>query len=122
MVDNSTDFEMKVRRVIELICKRMNTVGIEIDERLKAQSKKRKFLVVKAPDVEVFPKFQDFEVEHHYLLPGSEDTQCRIRKRGQKGNCKVVRFPYSISSCHFMTSYWSDSHILNVLMSLHDIM
>ena len=85
VVDNSTDFDQKILRVIKLVCKRVNRVGVEIDERLKAQSKKRKFLVVKVPPVEVFPTCQDFEVEHHYLLTNSQQVQCRIRKRGQNG-------------------------------------
>ena len=85
VVDNSTDFESKILRVIKLVCKRINRVGVEIDERLQAQSKKRKFLVVNVPSIERFPSYQDFEVEHHYLLSHTKHAQCRIRKRGQKG-------------------------------------
>ena len=85
VVDNSTDFESKILRVIKLVCKRINRVGVEIDERLQAQSKKRKFLVVNMPSIERFPSYQDFEVEHHYLLSHNKQAQCRIRKRGQKG-------------------------------------
>ena len=96
VVDNSTDFENKILRVIKLVCKRINRVGAEIDERLKAQSKKRKFLVIKVPSIERFPSYQDFEVEHHYLLSNNEHTQCRIRKRGQKG--KLSACPYRDAS------------------------
>ena len=85
IVDNSTDFESKILWVIELVCRRINRVGIETINRLKSLSRKRKFLVVKVPAIEVFPKYQDFEVEYHYLLSESEHTQCRIRRRGQKG-------------------------------------
>ena len=85
MVDNSTDFEKKILRVIRLISQRIDRVGVEISDRLKAQSKKRKFLVVKVPTPEAFPTYQDFDVEHHYLLSTDEKVQCRIRKRGQHG-------------------------------------
>ena len=87
LVDNSTDFEKKILRVIKLICQRIDRVGVEIhvDERLKEQTKKRKFLVVKVPAPEAFPTHQDFYVEHHYLLSVDESIQCRIRKRGQNG-------------------------------------
>ena len=97
IVDNSTDFEAKILRVIALVCKRINRAGVEIEERLKAQSKKRKFLVVKVPSVEQFPTCQDFDVEHHYLVSSSEDTQVRIRKRGQKGEESCA--PVFLSVC-----------------------
>lgn len=54
MVDNSTGFDKKVRRVIELICKRIGKqLGVDIDDRLQARSKKRKFLVNSLPDLKV---------------------------------------------------------------------
>ena len=54
VVDNRTDFERKIRRVIELICKRIGRqVGADIDDRLKAQSKKRRFLIRSLPDISV---------------------------------------------------------------------
>ena len=54
VVDNSTGFEGKIRRVIALICKRIGRqVGADIDDRLKAQSKKRRFLVRSLPDIKV---------------------------------------------------------------------
>lgn len=53
-VDNSTDFENKILRVISLICKRIGKqLGVDIDERLQAESRKRKFLVRSLPDIEV---------------------------------------------------------------------
>lgn len=98
MVDNSTDFEHKILRVIKLICDRIVRVGIEIqaDERLKEQTKKRKFLVVKVPAPKEFPTHQDFDVEHHYLLSADETVQCRIRKRGQNGQYNILRNLYVI--------------------------
>ena len=54
IIDNSTDFENKVRRVIEAICKRLGKwLGVAVDDRLKAQSKKRKFLIGSLPADEV---------------------------------------------------------------------
>ena len=54
VIDNTTDFEQKVRRVIEMVCRRMGKrLGVDIDDRLQAQSRKRKFLIKSLPDVEV---------------------------------------------------------------------
>ena len=55
VVDNSTDFETKIRRVIEVVCKRLGKRGmhLEVNDRLKALSKKRKFLVKSLPDMKV---------------------------------------------------------------------
>ena len=54
MVDNSTDFEHKINRVIEKVCKGIGKRGVqlEVDDRLKAQSKKRKFLIKSLPEVQ----------------------------------------------------------------------
>lgn len=83
-VDNSTDFEKKILRVIALICKYIGKqLGVDINERLQAKSKKRKFLVRYLPDIKEFPKVQDFDVQHDYLLSSNPQTQTRIRKRGQ---------------------------------------
>ena len=54
VIDNRTDFESKIRRVIEAVCKRLGgRLGVDIDDRLQAQSKKRKFLVKSLPDIKV---------------------------------------------------------------------
>ena len=55
MVDNSTGFEEKIHRVIEKVCERMGKRGLQLDtdDRLKAHSKKRKFLVKSLPDEKV---------------------------------------------------------------------
>ena len=54
VIDNSTDFESKIRRVIEAVCKRLGgRLGVDIDDRLQAQSRKRKFLVKSLPDIKV---------------------------------------------------------------------
>lgn len=84
VIDNSTDFENKIHRVIQAICKRLGKrLGVDVDDRLKAQSKKRKFLV---KNIEMFPpRYQDFDVQHDYIISSDSQIQSRIRKRGQKG-------------------------------------
>ncbi|KAI1285686.1 hypothetical protein HDE_11596 [Halotydeus destructor] len=84
IIDNSTDFNGKLTRVIDCICKR---IGIDTGDRLSANSQKYKFLVnsSKLSD-ELFPPFQDFIVTHNYLVTSNTMMQARIRKRGQNGN------------------------------------
>lgn len=82
VIDNSTDFEGKMRRMIGAVCQKM---GIDTGDRLLQNSRKLKFLVKgPLPDNSVFPPFQDFEVTHTYLQSDS-NNQVRLRKRGQKG-------------------------------------
>jgi len=83
VIDNTTDFESKVVRVMESICQRLN---INATDRLSLDSKKRKFLVSCLPEeVSNKVKFQDFIVVHDYLVTSSNNNkqQARIRKRGQ---------------------------------------
>lgn len=82
VIDNSTDFEGKIRRMIGAVC---HKIGLDTGDRLLKNSKKHKFLVRgPLPDDSVFPRFQDFEVVHNYLQSNSPN-QVRLRKRGQKG-------------------------------------
>lgn len=106
VIDNSTDFERKVVRMIAAVC---NRLGIEAGDRLSVDSKKRKFLVNKMIDdsdhfqlkingahgltdekgisvVNSYPQFQDFIVVHDYLVTPNHHMQARIRRRGQNGN------------------------------------
>ncbi|XP_043221714.1 TRPL translocation defect protein 14-like isoform X2 [Amphibalanus amphitrite] len=83
VMDNSCDFDTKIRRTIATVCHRL---GIETGDRLATGSKKFKFLIRgPLPDPSAFPRFQDFEVVHHYLNTGSRRMQTRLRKRGQNG-------------------------------------
>lgn len=83
VIDNSTDFETKVNRLIECICQKL---GIDTGDRLLKTSKKLKFLVSgPLPDKSEFPPFQDFNVVHHYLQSIGLRCQTRLRKRGQGG-------------------------------------
>lgn len=86
VIDNSSDFESKICRMIAGVCQKL---GIDTGDRLKTDSKKRKFLV-KSPLLQgdgKFPeRYQDFDVVHHYLQTGGPQVQARLRKRGQKGH------------------------------------
>lgn len=86
LIDNSTDFENKIIRLISTICKRME---LDTGDRLNVTAKKYKFLVRGGlPADAEFPPFQDFEVAHHYLTPNASNkhVQDRLRKRGKDGN------------------------------------
>ncbi|CAF1157413.1 unnamed protein product, partial [Brachionus calyciflorus] len=79
VIDNCTDFEIKIARVLQAVCDRvgLHFKGFDIGNR------KRKFLVKSLPDITEFPPFQDFNVVHNYLVSNSPKAQARIRKRGQ---------------------------------------
>ncbi|KAL0276626.1 UNVERIFIED_CONTAM: hypothetical protein PYX00_004160 [Menopon gallinae] len=84
VIDNSTNFETKMNRMIDSVCQKL---GIDTGDRLLKNSKKHKFLVQgPLPPDEVFPPFQDFDVVHNYLQTSSANYQARLRKRGQKGH------------------------------------
>ena len=56
MVDNSTGFDQKIIRVIAKVCVGIEKRGAElvnVEDRLKARSRKRKFLIKSLPDVSV---------------------------------------------------------------------
>ncbi|XP_044753936.1 TRPL translocation defect protein 14 isoform X1 [Coccinella septempunctata] len=87
VVDNSTDFEGKIRRMIGSVCQK---VGLDTGDRLLKNSKKRKFLVKgPLPRSSAFPPYQDFEVIHNYLTSKCPN-QVRLRKRGQKGHYSYI--------------------------------
>ncbi|OQV16316.1 TRPL protein [Hypsibius exemplaris] len=84
VLDNSTSFDMKIKRLVAMVCTRL---GLDVGDRLCPNSHKRKFLVKSMPSNEVFPKFEDFKVEHDYLLTDREGgVQARLRKRGWNGH------------------------------------
>lgn len=54
-IDNTMDFESKIRRVIEAVCKRLGKrLRGEFGDRLQAQAIKRKFLIKHVPDIKVW--------------------------------------------------------------------
>ncbi|KAG8223947.1 hypothetical protein J437_LFUL003755 [Ladona fulva] len=84
VIDNSTDFETKICRMIEAVCQKL---GLDTGGRLLHNSRKVKFLVKgPLPPSSEFPSFQDFDVVHNYLQASSPSTQARLRKRGQRGH------------------------------------
>lgn len=84
VIDNSQDFETKLCRMIECVCQKL---GIDTGDRLRASSRKVKFLVKgPLPADSEFPPFQDFDVVHNYLQSNNPKMQARLRKRGQKGS------------------------------------
>ncbi|XP_044731899.1 TRPL translocation defect protein 14 isoform X2 [Chrysoperla carnea] len=89
VIDNSTDFETKIKRMIECVCQKL---GIDTGDRLKINSRKLKFLVEgPLPPDDKFPTgFQDFDVVHNYLQTKSPKMQARLRKRGQNGHWSYI--------------------------------
>lgn len=83
VIDNNTNFEEKINRMISAVC---NRLGIDVQDRLSSNSKKRKFLIKFVGDLKKFPQFQDFTVQHDYLVTPSRKMQARIRKRGQNNS------------------------------------
>uniref|UniRef100_A0A1B6CCI7 NadR/Ttd14 AAA domain-containing protein n=2 Tax=Clastoptera arizonana TaxID=38151 RepID=A0A1B6CCI7_9HEMI len=88
VVDNSTDFENKIFRLIADVCQKL---GIDTGDRLNTKARKRKFLVKgPLPSDIIFPPYQDFDVVHNYLQSNTPDLQARLRKRGQKGHWSYI--------------------------------
>lgn len=87
VIDNSTDFETKMNKMIEAVCQKL---GIDIGDRLKTSSRKLKFLVVELSDDSEFPPYQDFDVVHDYLQTSGPNIQARLRKRGQMNNWSYI--------------------------------
>lgn len=84
VIDNSTDFDTKMRRLIDCVCRK---IGVPLGDRFAPNSRKIKFLVKRLPaDDSVFPTFQDFEVRSAgVFLPeprkNSSETMVRGRHR-----------------------------------------
>lgn len=104
VIDNSQDFESKICRMIECVCQKL---GIDTGDRLRASSRKVKFLVKPPlpPDSE-FPPFQDFDVVHNYLQGNTPKLQARLRKRGQKGLSFLFKL---FLFCPFFSPLFSNS-------------
>ncbi|GMT05364.1 hypothetical protein PENTCL1PPCAC_27538, partial [Pristionchus entomophagus] len=95
VIDNveTPTFEDKIRRLIEVISDR---AGVEVSDRLKLNSKKRKWLVLDYDEPE-FPKFEEFEVKHDYLMAENKGVQqVRLRSR-----CQNNRTTYTLTTRTF---------------------
>jgi CYTH domain-containing protein/predicted ATPase len=77
VIDNSTDFAGKVRRVTDAVCRVAGVPGpVEVG---------RRFLVRKAPDV-LPVRAEEVEIEQTYLLSSEGGGDARVRRRGQRGS------------------------------------
>lgn len=77
VIDNSTDFEGKMKRLLRGIYR---VIGIPTPIEIE-----RKFVVYK-PDFDTIPVYvSPVDIEQPYLLPAADDFKRRIRKRGQEG-------------------------------------
>lgn len=84
VIDNSSDFESKICRVIAAVCQKLS---IDVGDQLKIVSKKRKFLVKSPlPEGEFTERYQDFHFVYHYLQSARPQVQSCLRKRGQKSH------------------------------------
>ncbi|GMR30473.1 hypothetical protein PMAYCL1PPCAC_00668, partial [Pristionchus mayeri] len=95
VIDNAEtpSFEDKIRRLIEVISDR---AGVEVSDRLKLNSKKRKWLVLDY-DESAFDKFEEFEVKHDYLMAENKGMQqVRLRSR-----CQNNRTTYTLTTRTF---------------------
>ena len=76
VVDNSTDFEGKMKRTFQSIC-RVLGIPVPIEN-------ERKYLVSGIKESEL-PHHQRISIEQVYLLAEDDNEEVRIRKRGQNG-------------------------------------
>jgi len=106
IIDNSTDFDAKVVRMIAVLC---NRLGIDTGDRLSTDSRKRKFLIRGLPDELVYPQFQDFIVVHDYLVTPNSRMQARIRRRGQN-----VQWDANAKHWDLATGNWTYTHTLRL--------
>lgn len=77
VIDNSTDFEKKIRRVTAAVC---NVIGVP--EPIECE---RKFLVkhLNLPPSDV--RYEQVHIEQTYLVPEADGDTARVRKRSQDG-------------------------------------
>ncbi|MFH4980772.1 hypothetical protein AB6A40_007481 [Gnathostoma spinigerum] len=84
VIDNigCKSFEDKIRRLIAAVCKR---IGIQTQDRLAFNSRKRKWLVEAVDDAKM-PHCEVFKVVHSYLSTEDPKSQVRLRSRTQDGH------------------------------------
>jgi len=88
VIDNSTDFEMKMRRLTKTVADKLAIPNA--DEWLDAKAVKMKFLVegpwpIPGEFQGELPRWRDFTVHHDYLPCYDGGPQARIRRRGRHG-------------------------------------
>lgn len=101
VIENHTDFEVKLALVLQAVCDR---VGLQL-KGFDVGNRKRKFLVNIGPEILLdgdglknntgpFPtNSQDFNVIHNYLASNTPKIQARLRKRGQSN---VWSYTYTV--------------------------
>ncbi|CAO1318798.1 unnamed protein product [Diamesa tonsa] len=120
VIDNSTDFETKVNRMIESVCQKL---GIDTGDRLLNTSRKLKYLVECELVDKDFPPYQDFNVCHHYLQSSGKRCQTRLRKRGQNGHWSYIhttRRPHVHGQSIEVKTQLSQRDYLNMLAQRDD--
>jgi hypothetical protein len=97
IIDNAdcTKFDDKILKLLQVVCDR---VGVSYQDRLSKNSKKRKWLISAFEDTN-FPKYEEFNVIHDYLLADKPDLQVRIRER-----CQNNKSTFTITTRHFMNT------------------
>lgn len=96
IIDNSTNFENKLNRVVSSVLARLGLV----DKRAGKHLTKKKFLLSdsKFEDIKFPIPYRDFYVEHRYLVSTDEAIQQRIRKRGVENSS----FLYTLTTRHLL--------------------
>ncbi|CAO1343382.1 unnamed protein product [Diamesa serratosioi] len=120
VIDNSTDFETKVNRMIESVCQKL---GIDTGDRLLNTSRKLKYLVECELVDKEFPPYQDFNVCHHYLQSSGLRCQTRLRKRGQNSHWSYIhttRRPHVHGQSIEVKTQLSQRDYLNMLVQSDD--
>jgi len=84
VIDNTTEFENKMRKLTKAVTTKLSISGAE--DWLRQDSRKLKFLVIGIIDASKFPSHRDFKVHHDYLpcIPGGPQARIRRRGRGEK--------------------------------------
>jgi CYTH domain-containing protein/predicted ATPase len=78
VIDNSTNFEGKIKRVLAAVC---GVVGIP-----EPRERERKFLLRRMPTLDTIPvPFEVVDIEQYYLCAEDKST-ARVRRRGQRGS------------------------------------
>ncbi|XP_077296780.1 TRPL translocation defect 14 isoform X3 [Arctopsyche grandis] len=121
VIDNTTDFESKMKRMIACVCQK---IGLDTGDRLLCNSRKLKFLVRgPLPADSAFPPFQDFDVIHNYLQSNGRKMQARLRKRGQKDHWSyihTIRRPQLYGQCVEVKTQLTHRDYINILAQKDD--
>lgn len=86
-INNSTNFDLKLKRAFQAICR---TIGIPVPIEME-----KRYLLKSMPDFNrpdfANTKIQEISIEQMYLLSQNEYEELRIRKRTQQGSSNYYR-------------------------------